>query len=679
MGLRSSRGGGDPESESGMLVSSFRRWRAGVALALAALALVATPAGAAPGDPDPTFGTGGQVQTDFMGTVDHISDIALQPDGKILAVGRAENPGSIFGFCPAPGAVLTGCGNGNSNWALARYNPDGTQDTSFGLGGKEAITWDALNLTGGRAHGVALNPDGSYAVAGYVFAQALVSGCPSLTNQPAVSIFSADGSTAGLQTPFFTCDEPWGEFQAITRQPDGKLVAGGWVFLSGGADFLVARLTAGGSADVSFGGGGRVTTDLSEGGDDRVEDVAVAPDGKVLAAGHSGNRFALARYTSGGALDGSFGVNGFVTTTFGPGESEAKALALQDGKILLGGHASATFALARYNADGSLDTSFGSAGTTVTNLAGGGTTVSIEDIRIQPDGKIVAAGRAGGVLTVARYSSNGILDPGFGQSGVASAPSAGMLTAEGYAVAVQPDGGIVVGGSRGPDSLMDFAVMRFLGDGNPPPTITCDNVTASTTSEQPVTFALPCNDTDSAPLTFSIVPPPAAQGTTTLTGNMVTFAPNEDFNGPASFTFKARDGTLDSNIATATVNVRRTCGGLTPTLVGGSGNNTLNGTIRRDVIMGLGGHDNINGRRRDDVICGGSGSDDIDGGLGADRLFGGSGNDQLDGGLGADRLFGGSGNDQLDGGLGNDILNGGLGADRCKGGLGNDTKTACET
>lgn len=197
---------------------------------------------------------------------------------------------------------------------------------------------------------------------------------------------------------------------------------------------------------------------------------------------------------------------------------------------------------------------------------------------------------------------------------------------------------------------------------NRPPA--CAATSAATTSEQAVAVTLNCSDPDAgAALTHAIVAaPPAAQGTLGLVaGGRVTFTPNEDFAGTASFTFKADDGIADSNVATATVSVRRTCGGLTPTIVGGSADNTLSGTLGRDVIMGLGGDDRINGGLGDDVICGGSGRDSIDGGLGADRLFGGSGNDQLDGGLGPDSL------------------DGGIGTDRCDGGLGNNTKTACET
>jgi Ca2+-binding RTX toxin-like protein len=192
---------------------------------------------------------------------------------------------------------------------------------------------------------------------------------------------------------------------------------------------------------------------------------------------------------------------------------------------------------------------------------------------------------------------------------------------------------------------------------------TCNAVRASTTSEQPVTVTMSCSDPDGGDrLNYSIVNPPAvAQGTLgPVGGGKVTFTPNEDFAGSASLTFKATDGILDSNVATATVTVRRTCGGLTPTLVGSSANNTLKGTTGRDVISGLGGDDRIDGGLGDDVICGGSA------------------NDTISAGLGADRLFGGSGNDRLDGGLGNDALDGGLGTDRCDGGLGANTKTRCE-
>jgi len=192
----------------------------------------------------------------------------------------------------------------------------------------------------------------------------------------------------------------------------------------------------------------------------------------------------------------------------------------------------------------------------------------------------------------------------------------------------------------------------------------CASVSTTTTSENAIAVTLSCSDPDAGDsLSYSIVTPPTlAQGALgSIGGRAVSFTPDEDFAGTASFRFQASDGMATSNTATATIAVARTCGGLVPTIVGGSGKDTLNGTIHRDVIAGLGGDDRIVGGVGNDVICGGSG------------------NDTIDGGLGIDRLLGGSGNDRLNGGLGRDTLDGGPGADRCEGGLGKDAKLTCES
>lgn len=161
--------------------------------------------------------------------------------------------------------------------------------------------------------------------------------------------------------------------RGVAVQADGKAVVAGFGNLnaSTGTDFMLLRHLRDGGLDPSFGSGGRVSTAFSNGArSDEAQAVAVQPDGKILVAGTSdqgatGYDFAVARYNADGTLDAGFGSNGRVTTSFGPGADKAYALLLQpDGKIVLAGDSSqgangSDFALARYNADGSLDASFG--------------------------------------------------------------------------------------------------------------------------------------------------------------------------------------------------------------------------------------------------------------------------------------------------------------------------------
>src|SRR6266536_6144139 len=173
-----------------------------------------------------------------------------------------------------------------------------------------------------------------------------------------------------------------------------------------------AAVAAAGALDPTFGIGGEVTTDF--GGSDSAQAVAIQSDGKILAAGLSGaGDFALARYNADGSLDPSFGSGGKVTTDFG-GFDLALGVALQsDGKIVAAGQGGSSFdfALARYNADGSLDTSFGSGGKVTTDF---GVFDAATAVAIQRDGKIVATGStfSSGFqqFALARYNADGSLD-----------------------------------------------------------------------------------------------------------------------------------------------------------------------------------------------------------------------------------------------------------------------------
>ena len=209
----------------------------------------------------------------------------------------------------------------------------------------------------------------------------------------------------------------------------GRIVAAGVA----GSEFALARYNADGSLDTSFGDGGKVTTgfDPADVTDDRVAEIVLQPDGKIVAAGtiYNGSNydFALARYDPDGSLDSGFGAGGTVTTALGPNHDFASALALQpDGKIVVGGLSEQLsgdgFALARYNADGSLDMNFGTLGTTLTRPSGWA-----EAIVLQPDGRILAGGWiwAGSDddynFGVVRYRANGALDASFGAGGIAQA------------------------------------------------------------------------------------------------------------------------------------------------------------------------------------------------------------------------------------------------------------------
>ena len=271
--------------------------------------------------------------------------------------------------------------------------------------------------------------------------------------------FSGDGKVV---TDFGGSDNGAG----VAVQPDGKIVVVG----TAARDVALARYNADGSLDSSFDGDGKAATDF--GGDDYGADVAVQPDGKVVVVGGSVGGFALARHNADGSLDPSFGGDGKLTTDFGGSGGAAYGVALQpDGKIVAAGHGGAGFALARYRPDGSLDSSFDGDGKLTTDFGGSGG--AAYGVALQPDGKIVAVGSALGDATdfaLARYNADGSLDSSFDGDGkqITAIP----FNSEDWLsdVAIRPDGWLVVVGSAAEFNICgctDLVVGHYTPDGSP--------------------------------------------------------------------------------------------------------------------------------------------------------------------------------------------------------------------
>jgi uncharacterized delta-60 repeat protein len=246
---------------------------------------------------------------------------------------------------------------------------------------------------------------------------------------------------------------------AVAIQTDGKLVAAG---SSNSGDFrfkfALARYNPDGTLDTTFGGDGKVTTRFATTSFGEAFGVAIQDDGKIVAVGSSyltHAKFALARYNPNGTLDTSFGGDGKVTTAFAArSDAEAFGVAIQDdGKIVAAGDSflqdRSKFALARYNPNGTLDTTFGGDGKVTTRFATRGDAEAF-GVAIQDDGKIVAGGDSivsHGKFALARYNLNGTLDATFDGDGKVTTAFATRSDAEASGVALQDDGKIVVGGS----------------------------------------------------------------------------------------------------------------------------------------------------------------------------------------------------------------------------------------
>jgi uncharacterized delta-60 repeat protein len=231
---------------------------------------------------------------------------------------------------------------------------------------------------------------------------------------------------------------------------------------------VATALATPGSLDSAFGGDGKVTTDFTA-KNDFANGVAIQTDGKIVLVGRAagrGGQFALARYMAGGSLDTTFSGDGKVVTNFTAKNDVANAVAIQaNGKIVVVGRAGkkgGRFALARYRANGHLDHTFGGDGKVVTNFTPKNDVAFA--VAIQSNGKIVVAGRAGSPakFALARYNRNGTLDKTFSGDGkVTTNFSASPDIVRG--VAIQTDGKIVVAGRGG--SPANFALARYNSNG----------------------------------------------------------------------------------------------------------------------------------------------------------------------------------------------------------------------
>jgi len=260
-----------------------------------------------------------------------------------------------------------------------------------------------------------------------------------------------------------------GSASAIAIQSDGKIVVVGTASITvNNNDFAVIRLNSDGSFDTSFDGDGKVTTDFSQ-TQEYAEAVAIQPDGKIVVAGYSGSfliggpDFALVRYNTDGSLDTSFDGDGKLKTDFGNSVDYARAVAIQsDGKIVVAG--GPFFALARYNTDGSLDTSFDGDGKVITRFDETANAKAANAVAIQSDGKIVAAGTNSNFALV-RYNTDGSLDASFDGDGKVTTVFVNIY-ASANAIAIQSDGRIIAVGESGTGSEYDFTAARYNTDGS---------------------------------------------------------------------------------------------------------------------------------------------------------------------------------------------------------------------
>jgi uncharacterized delta-60 repeat protein len=358
---------------------------------------------------DATFGNGGLVTGPIQAAGGYLVPVVVQPaDGKIVSA-----------------CYVIDAKSGYEDFALARYNPNGTLDTSFGNGG---IVSTVVGNGNSYINGLALTSTGAIVAVG----------------------------------------------QGISK---------------GNAAFAVARYTPSGSLDTSFGSGGIVLTIPAKGAVNEALAVGINPNtgsssDKIYVAGYAGSNFTLVRYNANGSLDTSFGSSGIdITPNFGNGRDVPNALGIQsaDGKIVLAGYnnmngTSNVMAVARYLSSGALDSSFGTGGIVTLASPTGSNLNNAFGLFVQ-NGTIVVSGYSGQEMALARLTNAGQLDPTFGGSGTGFALNSHMILSAG--ITQGPNGDLLVAGSAPGPNNSDIAAAAYLPGGTPDTSFGTGGVTAA--------------------------------------------------------------------------------------------------------------------------------------------------------------------------------------------------------
>lgn len=272
-------------------------------------------------------------------------------------------------------------------------------------------------------------------------------------------------------------------------QSDGKILVVGYTSDTANR-ICIARYNVNGSLDVTFGNNGLVIASPN-GGNAIANDISLQADGKIVVVGREQELF-VARYNSNGTPDNTFGNAGYVTTSV-LNNATASALVIQpDGKIVVGGHGmnsmpdGTAFVLLRYNVNGTLDQTFGNSGVVVVDIATGsglGALDILNTIKLQSDGKIIAAGVSGPNVAIARVAPNGIIDSSFGTAGIVTNNYASAGNSVFNDIALQPDGKIVAVGSAF-DAHANVLIVKYDNTGKEDVAFGSNGVLISSLSQQ---------------------------------------------------------------------------------------------------------------------------------------------------------------------------------------------------
>lgn len=348
----------------------------------------------------------------------------------------------------------------------------GLPDPGFGVNGQSLVNFDIRNMTGEGISKVVIQPDGKLLFAGSISGSSgILYRFKSSAAAPWHYRDTSFGNNGVVYVPGMTIG-------CARLQGDGKIVVVGYHPNGTNNDLAVARLNSDGTMDMGFGNAGKVYTAVGN-GNDMLESVAIQADGKIVAGGYSSGisatDFVVVRYLADGTPDNSFDGDGLVITDFGTNTLDViNDIAIQaDGKIVAAGYSGVAFptanyffAVARYNSDGTPDNSFDLDGRTTTDI-GTGNDRGLE-MALQTDGKIVVAGASNNGtnedFALVRYLTNGSLDNSFDGDGKV-VTAIGTGNELALAVAVLSDGKILAGGSSYTGTDIDMALVRYTAAG----------------------------------------------------------------------------------------------------------------------------------------------------------------------------------------------------------------------
>lgn len=417
---------------------------------------------------DTSFGNNGIVSTVINGSYNLAQTSVVQPDGKILIAGEAGEPSPM-------------------TLAVARYNTDGSLDSTFGNDGTLLIQ---VGSAKSYARNIMLQADSKILIGAYTYDDIAADFAIVRLNENGAldNSFGNNGITIADNGSHEIVD-------AMTLLNDGKILLAGNNY----SEFLAARFNTDGSLDTSFGTNGWIATEFDS-SDSQVKDAVLQADGKFLLGGYSYNNstginsMAVARYNEDGSIDTTFGTAGKVTINSGNNEDYAVAIAIQaDGKILIGGYTYVgnnplryDLVVARLNTDGSFDNNYGNNGIAISRVLENGQNYA-EQMVLQPDEKIILTGYAAATdnynMAMIRFDTAGNVDTTFGTDGKVNTDING--TADfGKAIALQPDNKIIIAGySFSPAGIGEIVVARY------------DNIILGTNDYQNLGFRLYPNPT----------------------------------------------------------------------------------------------------------------------------------------------------------------------------------------